>query len=165
MLEMNAKGALLVVIVLVAQGLSFWFIYRLWKKLRAPEARTPPAKLAATGGGNANVRVVATFTGVRGLPWVALATNSLNPFFRIEDGHLAYRVLRRRERPFGDVQEVDVREAYGTFNLVFAFRDSRLTFVANVGNAARGAQALALLPAGVPFSERARRAVLQVPSA
>ena len=143
--------------VIVLQGLSFWFLYWLWKKLRTPKApRAGAAPLAIKGGA---VPVVATFTGLRGLPWVALATNSLNPVLRIESEQLVYRVLRQRERPFADIRQVDVREAYGTFNLIFEFHDARRTFVANVGTAARGAQALALLPESVPLSGRAREAL------
>lgn len=106
------------------------------------------------------VSVKATFTGWRGLPWLALATNSLNPVLSLGERHMVYRVLRSRVRPYEEIAEVDVREAFGTFNLIFAFKDTRLTFTANLGNRARGAQALARLPAGVPLSERAR-AVLQ----
>ncbi|MGJ7529640.1 hypothetical protein ACSFB7_28270 [Variovorax sp. GB1P17] len=156
-LEIDAMAVLSTAMVLVAQALSFWFIYRIWKKLRKPKAPAlSGAGLAAIKNGD--VRVAATFTGLRGLPWVALASNSLNPVFRIEDQHLAFRVLRQQQRSYADICEVDVREAYGTFNLIFAFRDTRLTFVANVGTAARGAQALALLPDSVPISERARKA-------
>lgn len=142
--------------VIVLQGLSFWFLYWLWKKLRTPKAPRAGAALLAIKGGA--VPVVATFTGLRGLPWVALATNSLNPVLRIESEQLVYRVLRQRERPFADIRQVDVREAYGTFNLIFEFHDARRTFVANVGTAARGAQALAQLPPGVPLSARAQAA-------
>lgn len=113
---------------------------------------------------NGAFRVRATFTGWRGLPWVALASNSLNPVLRIESEQLVFRVLRLQQRPYAQIREVDVRSAYGTFNLIFEFHGRRLTFVANVGTAARGAQALALLPASVPLSPRAR-AALQPPSA
>jgi len=144
--------------VIVFQGLSFWFLYWVWKKLRTPKApRGAAVPLAIKGG---VVPVVATFTGLRGLPWIALATNSLNPVFRIESEQLVYRVLRQHQRPFADIRLVDVREAYGTFNLIFEFHDARRTFAANVGTAARGAQALALLPQSVPLSARAREAML-----
>ncbi|MBB1602251.1 hypothetical protein A9977_19620 [Variovorax sp. UMC13] len=113
---------------------------------------------------NGELRVLATFIGWRGLPWVALASNSLNPVFRLESGQLVFRVLRLRQRPHAEVREVDVRSTHGTFNLIFTFRDARLTFVGNVGTAARGAAALARLPASVPLSERAR-AALQPPPA
>ncbi|MFM9923197.1 hypothetical protein VLK31_09425 [Variovorax sp. H27-G14] len=158
-------GTFLAAVVIGAQALSIWFIYWIWKTKRKTRAR------AAAGAGagladikNGEVRALATFTGLRGLPWVALANNSLNPVFRIESGQLAYRVIRAQQRPFTDIREVDVREAYGTFNLIFAFRDTPLTFAVNVGTAARGAQALALLPSSVPLTERARSALQAVPA-
>lgn len=146
-----------IAMVLVAMVLSFGFLYWIWQTLRRPRAL--PSGSGSGTGTTAELRALATFTGLRGLPWVALASNSLNPVFRIEPQQLVFRVLRRHQRPYGDICEVDVREAYGTFNLIFAFRDSPLTFVANVGTAARGAQALALLPDSVPLSGRARSAV------
>lgn len=157
--EVDATTILFAAAVIALQALSLWFIYWIIKTLRKPKARTRggPVFAAIKGG---NVPVLATFTGLRGMPWIALATNSLNPIFRIENQQLAFRVIRQRERPCTDIIEVDVREAYGTFNLIFAFHDTRLTFVANVGTAARGAQALALLPHSVPLSARAR-SVLQ----
>ena len=68
--------------------------------------------------------------------------------------------LRRHRRTHADLLEVDVREAYGTFNLIFSFRDTPLAFVENVETAARSALALAQLPSGVQLSDRAR-SVLQ----
>lgn len=161
--DLDATSAFFTAAVIGLQALSFWFIYWIWKTLRKPKARTRggPVLLAVKSG---NVPVVATFTGLRGLPWIALATNSLNPVFSIESRQLAFRVIRRQQRPYVDISEVDVREAYGTFNLIFAFRDTRLTFVANVGTAARGAQALALLPDSVPLSGRARSALQSSPA-
>lgn len=150
-----------IAMVLVAVLLSFGFLYWLWQTPRRPRTRVPSGAGPATGT-SAELRAMATITGLRGLPWVALASNRLNPVFRIEPQQLVFRVLRPHQRPHGDICEVDVREAYGTFNLVFACRDSPLTFVANVGTAARGAQALALLPNSVPLSARARSAAVAV---
>ncbi|RIX84726.1 hypothetical protein [Acidovorax cavernicola] len=145
-------------VVIVLQGLSFWFLYWIWKKLRMPKPpRAGAAPLVIKGG---VIPVMATFTGLRGLPWIALATNSLNPVLRIESQQLVFRVLRQRQRPFADIREVDVREAYGTFNLIFEFHDTRWTFAANVGTTARGAQVLSLLPQGVPLSARAREVLV-----
>lgn len=156
-------GTFLAAVVIGAQAASIWFIYWIWKTKRKSRAR------AAAGSGpgladikSGEVRALATFTGLRGLPWVALASNSLNPVFRIESGQLTYRVIRARQRSFTDISEVDVRNAYGTFNLIFAFRDTPLTFAADVETAARGAQALALLPSSVPLTERARSALQAV---
>ncbi|MGJ7546045.1 hypothetical protein [Variovorax sp. LT1R16] len=150
----------LATMVITAQGLSIAFIYWIWKKKkkRGASARAQGRSGAATIK-DGKVRVLATFTGLRGLPWIAFASNSLNPVFCIESQQLVFRVIRQHQRPFADIREVDVRTGYGTFNLIFSFRDTPLTFAANVETAARGAEALALLPNGVPLSDRTRSAL------
>lgn len=148
---------------LAAQGVSFWVLYRIWKAVFRP-AGPVPARAPLPRSREGAIPVRATFTGLRSLPWVALATNSLHPVLRIEARQLVYRVLRLQQRPFTDILQVDVREAPGTVNLVFEFHATRFTFIANVGSVARAAQALALLPPAVPLSERAR-ALLREPAA
>lgn len=157
-MEIDPLGIFLGVLIVSAQGLSIWFFYWLWKTKRRSAVRAEGSPRVETLK-NGEVRVLATFTGLRGLPWVALASNSLNPVFSIESQQLVFRVIRRHRRTYADLLEVDVREAYGTFNLIFSFRDTPLTFVANLGTAARGAQALAQLPSGVQLSDRARSAL------
>jgi hypothetical protein len=68
--------------------------------------------------------------------------------------------MRLHRRDFAELIEVHVRGAYGTFNLIFSFRDTPLTFAANVEAAARGAHALALLPNDVRLTERARSTLI-----
>ena len=72
----------------------------------------------------------------------------------------AKRGRNKGAKVFADIRQVDVREAHGTFNLIFEFHDARRTFLANVGTKARGTQALSLLPQSVPLSGRAREALL-----
>ena len=158
-MEIDSLGIFLGALIVGAQGLSIWFFYWIWKATRKSGGRGeagPPVETLRNG----EVKALATFAGLRGLPWVALASNSLNPVFRIESRQLVYRVIRGHRRAYADILEVDVRDARGTFNLIFSFRDTPLTFAANVGTAAHGAQALALLPTGVRLSARAR-SVLQ----
>ncbi|CAM2825995.1 MULTISPECIES: hypothetical protein [Pseudomonas] len=145
--------------VVIAQGLSFWFMYWLFKKLRKPKS-VAPAYAPGTGLDGKAIAVLATFIGLRRLPWVALASNSLNPVFRLEGQQVIYRVLRQKQRPLGDVSRVDMRSAYGTFNLVFEFADSPFTLIVNLGSASRMAYVLSLLPPGIPLSERAQAARL-----
>ncbi|SUD32513.1 Uncharacterised protein [Pseudomonas fluorescens] len=141
--------------VIIAQGLSFWFIYWLFKKLRKPK---PAAAAYAPGTGldGKAIPVLATFIGLRRVPWVALATNSLNPVFRLDGQQMIYRVLRQKQRLLRDVSRVDMRTAYGTFNLIFEFADSPFTFIVNLGSASRMAYVLSLLPPGIALSERAQ---------
>lgn len=145
--------------VIIAQGLSLWFMYWLFKKLRKPKPAAP-AYAPGTGLDGEAIPVLATFTGLRRVPWVAVASNSLNPMFRLDGQQLFYRVFRQRQRVFHDILQVDTRSAYGTFNLIFEFIDSPFTFIVNLGSASRVAYVLSLLPSSVPLSERAQAACL-----
>ncbi|MFO2466047.1 hypothetical protein OOJ96_22030 [Pseudomonas sp. 15FMM2] len=144
-------------VVIFVQGLSLWFMYWLFKKLRKPKPAAP-AYSPGTGLDGKAFPVLATFTGLRGVPWMAVATNSLNPVFRLDGQQLIYRVIRHRQRLLSDVSQVDTRSAYGTFNLVFEFSDSPFTFIANLGSPLRVAYILAMLPPDIPLSERAQAA-------
>ena len=160
MLQVDPMGIALAAAVIGAQGLSIWFFYWIWKMKYKSRARIKESPHVATGKAG-EIRVLATFTGLRGLPWIALASNSLNPVLCIESRQMVFRVVRLRHRSLVDLIEVDVRGTYGTFNLIFSFRDTPLTFVANVETTARGAQALALLPSNVRLTERARSTLNQ----
>ena len=144
-------------IVIVAQFLSLWFVYWLFKKLRKPKPAAPSYS-PGTGLDGKAFPVLSTFTGLRCVPWVAVATNSLNPVFRLDGQRLIYRVIRQRQRLLSDVSQVDTRSAYGTFNLVFEFSNSPFTFIVNLGSPSRVAYVLSLLPPNIPLSERAKAA-------
>ncbi|MBT2373548.1 hypothetical protein [Pseudomonas fluorescens] len=150
-------------LVIGVQAFALWVVYRVWKHLNKPRACATTAYAPGTGLNGANIPVLATFVGIRVLPWVALASNNLNPVLKIDGDSLVYRVLRQRQRPLSSILQVDVRSAYGTFNLIFEFRDSPLTFIANLGSAERGAYVLSMLPTSVMLSERAQAAKIALP--
>ncbi len=52
---------------------------------------------------------VATFSGLRGVPLVALSRNSLYPSLIVGSDSVTIRVVRRHRLPFGDIREVTVR--------------------------------------------------------
>ena len=52
---------------------------------------------------------IATFSGLRGVPLVALSRNSLFPNFVIGSDSVTIRVIRRHRLPFSDIREVAVR--------------------------------------------------------
>lgn len=94
--------------------------------------RHPPP---ATPHGSTDVTVLATFTGIKGIsPWLAVASNSLNPVFVIGPDYLEYRVLKRRRVPLAHIQSVRTLTAFRTVNLHFTFKSGPFTFTANVGN-------------------------------
>lgn len=119
----------------------------------------------AVADGLVRIPVIATFLGLRWLsPWIALAANSLNPSLSLGPGGMEYRVLRRRYVSYAAVESVEVRTALGTMNLNFVFRDTAVTFTANVGDKAAARTALRRLPPYVPRSNRARRLEQSPPS-
>ncbi len=107
--------------------------------------------------GLVTIPVIATFIGLRWVfPWIALASNSLNPSLRLGPEGMEYRVLRRRHVPYAAIQSVEIRTAPGTVNLHFVFRDAALTFTANVANKRSAQDALGRLPSYVPRGKAAR---------
>ena len=103
------------------------------------------------------IPVIATLIGLRWVsPWVALASNSLNPSLRLGVEGMEYRVLRRRHMPYTAIQSVEMRTAPGTVNLHFVFRDAAFTFTANVANKKSAQDALRRLPPSVPRGKAAR---------
>ena len=103
------------------------------------------------------VTLEAAFLGLRALPWFALAHNSLNPRLILHADRVEYRVLRRRERPYSAIAEVDYRNWRSTQNIVLAFEGSAFTFIANTGVLGRTRGTIARLQAqGCVLSPRAQ---------
>ena len=94
------------------------------------------------------VPVLATFTGVSGLPvLVAVASNSLNPRLVIQPGAIDYRVTAARSVAMDDIASVRIQTAPATVNLVFTFASGPFTLAANVGDVAVAQAVLAAYPA------------------
>ena len=103
----------------------------------------------------------AAFTGLRGVPWLALATNSIAPLLVLDEKHVEYRVIRLRRRAYALITQVDLRLALGTVNVVLTFADTPFTFTANVGTRARARDVLSILAGrGCAFTERAKATFL-----
>ena len=132
-----------------------WMIRRL---ARGRYAHATVANITTDQAGRAQIPVLATFSGVRGLPWwYAVATNNAKPLLVVAPDGLEFRVIRRRQRSWAEIECVDVRQAPGTVNLDVTFRDAVLTFSANLGAVPLAAHVLSLIPASVPLSDRAAR--------
>ena len=124
--------------------------------LRCKYERATIANTVIDQAGAATILVLATFTGVRGLPWwYGVAVNNAKPLLVVEPGGVRFRVFREQRRPFHEIACADVRQATGTVNLELAFHGSLLTFSANLGAVPLAAHVLHLLPPSVPLSPRA----------
>ncbi len=141
---------------LVGLLVTFGLPWLVWRWLRSGRPSITPLPIIDDGDGRKIVPLIATFSGLRSLPWIGLASNNLNPKLVIGFDGITYRIAGLRFRRWDEIIQVDVRSAGSTVNLSFAFRDSLLTFDANVGSTMLAAQTLALLPDHIALTDRAR---------
>lgn len=135
-------------------GLTVYVVYRLVKR-RSSRAAKGPIHFDADGG--TVIPVAAAFAGVKGLPWwFAVATNNANPSLVILSSGIRYRMIRKHERRFDEIERLELRTAWKTVNIEMHFRDERLTFAVNVGTLSAAQAALALFPATVVMSDQAK---------
>jgi hypothetical protein len=136
--------------------MSAGMVVMLFLVLRAAFARAPVTKDGLTDDGGRLIRVKATFTGLRAMPSLfAIASNSANPLLIIHPSEIEYRVLRKRRRPIADIEQVDVRTAWRTVNIVIHFKGEQVNFAANVGTLLAARSTLALFPASTPMTAAA----------
>jgi hypothetical protein len=133
----------------------FGLPYLVWRRLKRGRPATNPLPIVADEAGGRVIPVVATFVGIRGLPWIALATNSLGPRLTITPTGMTFRVLRTQARAFSDIEQVDVRTFGSTVALSFVFKGTPFTFDANVGSVVLAVSTLTLIPKSVARSDRA----------
>lgn len=130
-----------------------WMIRRL---ARSRYEHATVANIMTDQAGAAHIPVLASFSGIRGLPWwYAVATNNAKPLLVVSPAGLDFRVVRRQQRSWNEIECVDVRQAPGTVNFDVTFRGGLLTFGANLGTVPLAAHVLSLIPASVPLSDRA----------
>ena len=135
-------------------GLTLYIAYRLVKGRSTHDARGP-IQFDAEGG--KTIPVMAAFAGVKGMPWwFAIASNNANPSLVIFSSGIRYRMIKKRERRFEEIERIEVRTAWKTVNIEMHFRGEMLTFAVNVGTLPAAQAALVLFPATVPMSDRAR---------
>lgn len=130
-----------------------WVIQRL---ARSRHENAVVANIMTDQAGATHIPVLATFSGVRGLPWwYAVATNNANPSLAVTLDGLDFRVVRRHQRSWNEIERIDIRQAPGTVNFDVTFRGALLTFSANLGAVPLAMRVLSLIPASVTLSDRA----------
>jgi len=131
--------------------------YAVYRSARARYARAGRGVIDLAADGGRAIPVIAAFVGIRGLPWwFAVASNNAAPSLVILPSGVRYRVIRTHERPFSDIERVDVRSAWATVNIEMRFRGDALTLMANVGTKELARATLELLPATIALTPRAR---------
>ena len=131
--------------------------YTVYRSARARYARAGRGVIDLAADGGRAIPVIAAFIGIRGLPWwFAVASNNAAPSLVILPSGVRYRVIKLRERPFSDIERIDVRTAWATVNIEMRFRGEALTLMANVGTRELARATLDLLPATIALTPRAR---------
>lgn len=116
-------------------GLMLWLGWFVFKSVRARFRHLAASPVLHRSDDANGVPIVASFTGIKGMtPWLAIASNSLNPVLNIGPDYLEYRVLRTRRVPLSHIQSVRLMTAIGTANLHFTFKSGPFTFAANLGD-------------------------------
>ncbi len=70
------------------------------------------------------VPISCTFTGVKFLPIIALATNSAFPNLTLYQEHFTYRVIRKSSAKYSDIEKVDAVAFRLIQNLTLYFKNS-----------------------------------------
>lgn len=78
------------------------------------------------------VPIRATFTGIAGIPLLAVGTNSLFPTFKLFNDYIEGRVILKQHRPYTEMKKVGVFQTFITNNLKITWHDSFFTLIANV---------------------------------
>lgn len=90
-----------------------------------------PEKLDRNGF---QVPLIASFTGIKRIPLVALSHNSISPALTIYEDSFKYKVFKEKIAPYSEIYEVDILDTLGTKNIKIVFKNSFFTFSGNLFN-------------------------------
>jgi hypothetical protein len=75
----------------------------------------------------------AAFLVFKSAPLLAVATNNAAPRLVLFDDAIEFRVVTRQRRRWEELERVDVRQTFGTQNIILHWRRNFFAFSANVG--------------------------------
>lgn len=102
------------------------------------------------------VRPMATFSGLRGVPLLALSHNSLFPALRIGPRGVVIRVIRHHEFAYDEIETIALTRMLG-FQVTFVPRAGLRTFTAGFAGEAAARPVLAALQRhGAPLDQAVR---------
>lgn len=146
--------------ILLGLGAIWGLVFLMIRARLRAAARARPIQ----DGTSVTIPLVAAFAGFKGMPWLACAHNSISPRLTLHADQVEVKVIRKRRRPYHQIQQVDYRTGIGTRNVILTFTDSLLSFRGNTASHSLARDAIRLLRArGCPLSPRAQ-ALLDAPA-
>ena len=98
------------------------------------------------------------FTGLKGLPLIALSKNSIAPLLMVYADGVQFRVFIQRKKGFADIERVDAVQGFLTQNVIIIWKDSAFAFVGNLDDVDNLRALLQFFQRrGVPLGEKAQR--------
>ena len=88
-----------------------------------------PAKLDSNGF---QVPLLASFTGIKQIPLVAISHNNISPVLIIYEDSIKYKVIKKKSMPYSEIYEVNILDTIGTKNVQIVFKNSFFTFSGNL---------------------------------
>jgi hypothetical protein len=79
------------------------------------------------------VPLYAAFTGIQGVPLIALGTNSASPLLRLYEDAVEFKVFRTHRKSYTLIARINILQLPLTQNIELIWRDSPFTFAANLG--------------------------------
>ncbi|PWR19571.1 hypothetical protein [Zavarzinia compransoris] len=102
---------------------------------------------------------LATFSGIKGVPLLALTRNSLNPLLSVEGDQVEIRVFRRLRLGIADLARVTTSRAIGQLVTLVPKAGFR-SFSANFADRGEAVRLLCTLDGlGAPLDDKARRLI------
>lgn len=153
---------LTILLALLPVLLTALVVFVLFRVIQAKYQAAATAKLPRPDAhGDILVPVMAVFSGIKGVPVVATASNSAQPRLLLQPGGIEYQVTFRRRAAWSEIQQVDVWTGPGTVNLIFDFRNEAGNLAANLGARPLAVEVLRWLDGKCPLSPRARAFMTQ----
>lgn len=151
------SSPLIILLALLPLLLTALVVFVLFRVVQAKYQAAARARLPKPDAhGDILVPVMALFSGIKGVPLVATASNSAQPRLVLQPGGIEYQVLFRKRAAWSEIQQVDVWTGPGTVNLVFDFHNEAGNLAANLGARPLAIEVLRWLDGKCPLSPRAR---------
>lgn len=77
-----------------------------------------------------SVLLRATFSGIKGVPLLSVASNNLTALFVLHDDRVTYRVMRKTERPYSEIARIEASLSLKQIEIIW--RGRWLTFTAGL---------------------------------